>query len=790
MLKHHLILVYRNLRKDKSTFLINLIGLSTGLASVMLIFLWVRDEIRVDKFHENENSLVEVIEIYADPEKPGVNNYTAGMLAEVLADEMPEVEYAVPTRILSDKKTIQVENRYVKAIVQYAGKDFFNVFSYNLVQGDKNRVLADKNSVVISEEMARKLFNTTDNVIGKMIEIPQYKPFRISGVFEGTPVNSTAQFDVILSFEEYKEVNPNALNWNYNIANAYLVLDQGTDVGEFNEKIAHFLEGKRDEAYTGHLTLSTSPYSEAYLYSYAQYENGKPNGGRIEYVWLFSIIGCFVLGIACINFMNLSTAKASGRLKEVGIKKAIGADRKTLVLQYLGESVMMAFLSLCIALLMVQLFLPQFNTITGKLLSFSFDRELLMIVFGVTLLTGIVAGSYPALYLSNFKPVLVLKGKLNGSKGEIWARKGLVIFQFALSLILIVSVVVVYKQIEFVQSQNLGYDKENILYFDMEGKVEENLETFISEMQRIDGIVDASSIGQSVVGGSQNTFVINEWEGKDPDVQIPFETRPVNYGMIELLGLEMSEGRAFSREFGAEDSKIIFNETAIEVMGLENPIGKTISIQGTQLEIIGVTKDFHFASLHEKIDPLFFVLRPTWTHKIMARIEAGREQETIGKLKDFYQIYNPGFSFDFKFLDQEYQAQYIAEQRVSVLSRYFAGIAILISCLGLFGLAAYTAERRVKEIGIRKVLGSSEWKIIQLLSGDFAKMVLVAIFIALPLSYYLTSNWLGGFYYKIDLQWWYFIGAGALTMVIALLTVSFQSIKAALMNPVESLKSE
>ena len=790
MLRHHLLIIYRNFKKFKSTFFINLIGLSTGLACALLIFLWVRDELGVDKFHEKDSRLVEVVEINRNPDRPGVNNFTTGILAEELADEMPEVEYAVASRIRPEQTTIRVEDNYVKAVVQYAGRDFFNVFSYELIHGDKDKVLTDKSAAVISEELAMILFNATDNVVGKVIDIPHYKQFQISGVFKRTPANSTAQFDFVLSFEEYKEIDPNALNWNYNTVNTYLTLNEGANVEQFNDKIAHFLAGKRDEAYTRYLTLSTRPYSEAYLYSYTQYENGEPKGGRIEYLWLFSIIGVFILGIACINFMNLSTAKASGRIKEVGVKKAIGAGRETLVFQYLGESVLMSFLSLSIALLLVLLFLPQFNVITGKFLTLSLDKNLLFIVLGITLLTGVVAGSYPALYLSNFKPAIVLKGKLNSSTGELWARKGLVIFQFAISVLLIVSVVVVYHQIEFVQTQNLGYDKENILYFEIEGKVAENLDTFLSEMRHIDGIVDASSIGQSVVGGSQNTFMIDEWEGKSPDEQVSFETRPVNYGMIELLGVDIKEGRTYSRDFGLEDSKIIFNETAIEVMGLEDPIGKVISIQGTDLEIIGVTKDFHFASLHEEINPLFFILRPSWTHKIMARVEAGKEQETIGKLQQFYQGYNPGFPFDFKFLDDEYQAQYVAEQRISSLSKYFAGIAILISCLGLFGLAAFTAERRIKEIGIRKVLGASEWKIMELLSGDFAKMVLVAIVIALPLSYYMTANWLDNFAYKIDLEWWYFIGAGMLTMLIALLTVSFQSVKAAMMNPVDSLRTE
>jgi hypothetical protein len=489
--------------------------------------------------------------------------------------------------------------------------------------------------------------------------------------------------------------------------------------------------------------------------------------------------------------MNLSTAKASRRLKEVGIKKTLGADQKALMFQYLGESMLMTFLSLAIAILLVVLFLPQFNQITGKQLALSFDINLILSVLGITLFTGLIAGSYPALYLSGFNPTTVLKGKLNTSVGELWARKGLVVFQFTLSIILIVGVLVVYKQIEFVQTKNLGYDKDNVIYFKIEGKVEENLETFLSEVRNIPGIVNASSIGQNIVGGI-NTITTDylHWEGKKIDGKTVFEIRAVNYGMIEMLGIEMTMGRTFSRDFSTEESKIILNEAAIEAMGLEDPIGKVITSRGNNFEIIGVTKNFHLQSLHREVTPLYFVIGPQWTDNILAKIEAGRERETIEQLQQFYQEYNPGFPFAYQFLDEAYQAQYVAEQRVSILSRYFAGFAILISCLGLFGLVAFTAERRLKEIGIRKILGSSEFGIVRLLSTDFTKMVSVAILIALPIGYYIAKNWLDNFAYRIDLKWWFFVGAGLLALLITWFTVALQTVKAARINPTECLKDE
>lgn len=785
MLAHNLLLTYRTFKRFKTTFFVNLIGLSTGLASALLIYLWVTDELSFDKFHENDSRLFQVVERIEMNNKIELVPHTAGLLAEAIEEKIPEVEYVVSDRPLREDKILTVGDNNIKASGLYATKDFFNVFSFGLMQGNKDQVLTDKSSVVISEELAMKLFNTSENAVGKLVEFQHDKQYMVSGVFKETPPNSSVQFDFVLSYEEFKEINPNVLNWKYNSAAAYVVLKEGSDIKKFNDEIADFVNSRTGDSLR---VLTTRPYSEPYLYG--NYKNGVRDGGRIEYVRLFSIIAIFILLIACINFMNLSTAKAAGRLKEVGVKKTLGADRKTLVRQYFEESLLMTFVSLLMALLLVVLFLPQFNQITGKQLSLRFDINLIMSVLGITFLTGVIAGSYPALYLSGFNAATVLKGKINTFVGEVWARKGLVVFQFTLSIILVVGVLVVYKQIEFVQTKNLGYEKDNILYFEIEGRVAQELETFLSETRNIPGIVNASSIGQNIVGSGLNTFSIDNWEGKKTDERIIFEMRPVSFDMIETLGIQMVAGRSFSRNFGADDSKIIFNQAAIEAMGLEDPIGKMITIQGSNLEIIGVTKNFHFASLHDEVNPLFFVLRPSWTRKIMVKIEAGREREIIGSLQKFYQAYNPGFPFAYQFLDEAYQAQYVAEQRVSILSRYFAGFGILISCLGLFGLVAFTTERRLKEIGIRKILGSTEFGIVRLLSGDFAKMVSVAIVVALPAGYYITKNWLDSFAYRIDLQWWFFIGPGLLALAIAWLTVALQTAKAARISPTESLKNE
>jgi ABC-type antimicrobial peptide transport system permease subunit len=714
-----------------------------------------------------------------------ITDSTPGLLAEELDNTIPEVEYsAVVTPFYwFDKSSLSLGEKRIEAGGIYASKDFFNVFSFNLLEGDPDKVLIDKKSIVISESTAKALFNTTENVVGKTVEYQRDMEYIISGIFKGTPANSTQRFDFVLSFEAFKDMNAGVLNWGNSGPMTFAVLKEGSDPASFNDKVKNIIGTKVPEK---HRTLFAVKYSDLYLHG--EYENGEQTGGRIEYVIMFSLIALFILVVACINFMNLSTAKASRRIKEVGIKKAIGANRSSLVLQYMGESLLMSMLSLFVAVLLVDVLLPQFNSITGKQLALTFDPRIIVPFVVFAIVTGLIAGSYPALYLSGFKPADVLKGKLNTTFGEVWARKGLVVFQFAVSVIFIVSVLVVYKQIQYLQTKNLGYDKENIIYFESEGQIAKSREAFIMELKKIDGVVNASSVAQSMVGGGNTTTV--DWEGKDPEDRTPFAFRPVNYDAIEMLDLDIVEGKSFSRE--SNDSlKVIFNEAGIEAMGMKDPVGKTVNLgEKFKLQIIGVVKDFHYESLRYNVGPMFFVLAPQYTQKIMVKIAAGKESGTIERIQQFYQQFNPGFTFDYRFLDQDYQAQYFAEQRIGKLSKYFAGLAILISCLGLFGLASFTAERRLKEIGIRKVMGASELKIIYLLSSDFTKIVFAAIVIALPISYLLTKDWLDDFAYKIPLAWWYFVGAGAIALLISWITVGMQAFKASRVNPVQCLRDE
>lgn len=784
MIKHHLILLYRNFLRSKGYFLINLSGLTAGLACTLLIYLWVRDELRMDKFNLKEDRLCQVMEHQQYADHIMTTTSTPGLLAETLKEEMPEVEYAA-TLTWVNTYTLSVGETNVKAEGLHVGPDFFNIFSYPLVEGKPDDVLKDKYAIVITPELAIRLFGTSTNVVGKTVELQHEKQFHVTGLFRKVQ-SSSWQFDFVLSYEELKAEQEWLRSWGSNGPSTHIVLHQGSNWRALSEKISDFVKKRNEQS---NVTLFLKPFSERYLYG--RYKDGKPAGGRIEYVRLFSIIALFILIIACINFMNLSTARASRRAKEVGIRKSVGAQRQSLIMQYLSESVATSLLSFGLACLIVWLFLPQFNLITSKQIVIQFDDlNLLLWSTGIVLATGLLAGSYPALFLSGFKPAAVLKGEVKGSWGELWARKGLVVFQFFLSVTLIVSVLVIYSQIEFVQSKNLGYKKDNLIRFPIEGKVRTSLETFITEVKRIPGVVNAASIGHQLLGRNNNTSGL-EWEGKHPDEMILFENIRVSHDMLETLGVELVEGRSFSREFASDTSAIIFNEAGIRAMNLENPIGKHIKLwEKYDFEIIGVVKDFHFQSLHDVVNPLFFVMNSRNTWNVMVRIEGGKEKETLAELGKLYVTFNPGFTFEYTFQDQDYARMYAAEQRVAGLSGYFAGFAILISCLGLFGLATFTAERRLKEIGIRKVLGSSSAGIVVLLSADFTKMVIISIGLGLPVSYWLLSEWLQRFAFHVELEPWYFIAAGLISLIIAWLTVASQAFRASTVNPVECLRDE
>lgn len=785
MLRHNLVIFYRTFLNNKMSFFINLLGLSSGLTCVILISLWVNDELQVDQFHENNERLYQVMRsVPLEMEGISTSEITPTLLGETAANEIPEIDFAVTTTP-NEVRTFTHEDKGFSVAGKWAGENFFRAFSYTLIHGDENQVLQNKESVVISRDLATKLFGDADNVIGKAVEIKDWGDFVISGVFENTPKNSSDQFEYVLPLIYLIDRFPGFSDWGNNYPRTFFVLNNTSNIELLNSKITTLIRSKsisQEEA-----VLTTIPYSDKYLRG--SFDNGIQTGGRITYVRLFAVIALLILIIACINFMNLSTAKAMRRMKEVGIKKTVGSGRKSLIFQHFFEAVLMTTVSAIVAIILTLLVLPIFNEISDKALDLNWSLAIVGYMLLIILVTGIIAGSYPALYLSSFDPEEVLKGNVKGSIGELLARKGLVIFQYIVSIVLIVSVFVIYKQLDFIQNKNLGYSKDGLVYYPAQGNITKHLETYLSEVKKIPGVIDASSMDNNFFFYPRTNEL--EWEGKSPDRKIDFNQLAVNTGFIEMLDIEMKEGRAFSKDFATDDTKIIFNETAIEMMNLNNPIGKSVQLYGQNRSIIGVVKNFHFESLHQNIGPLLFI--PTAensANSIMVKIDVNNQNKVLESLGQHFKSFNPGFSFDFKFVDDEYQSKYSAEQRVSKLSRFFAILAIIISCLGLYGLAAFTTERRRMEIGIRKTMGSSNSNIFYLLSLDFIKILLVAILIALPISYLIARRWLEGYSYRIELQIWYFLAAGLVSLIIAILTIGLQIVKVANIDPVDCLREE
>jgi putative ABC transport system permease protein len=801
MLKNHFKLAWRNLLKDRQFSFLNLIGLSSGLACVLLIYLWVTDELHVDKFFANDDRLYQVMK--TTPNADGtiaVYETTQGFLGEKMADELSEVQYAASVR-REGISIISAADKKIKAIPEFISKDFFKVFSYQIIEGNKTNVFPDKFGVLLSDKLALKLFGTTNNIIGKTIGWNYGGEFdglyKVSGVFAMPPSNVKEQADILFSYDMLLSKEAKSLAfWGSNSEFTYVLLKNGTDIARFNKKIKDFTKdqikadyGEKSDLLQYEGDVFVRRFSDKYLYG--NYDNGKQAGGRIEYVKLFSVIAVFLLVIACINFMNLSTAKASRRLKEVGVKKVVGATRGSLIFQFISESMLMAFSSLILALLFVTILLPAFKQITGKEISFDLNAPLIFSILGITLFTGFIAGSYPALYLSRFRPALVLKGKLNVSNGEAWVRKGLVVFQFSISIVLIVSVLVVYQQMKLIQTKNLGYNKDNVIRFANDGNLKKSLSSssFLSELKNIPGVVNASDASGDLFGNASHSGGGISWDGKDPNLGIEYSGNQVDYGYMEMMGMQMEQGRSFSRNFGSDSLSVIFNQTAIAAMGIKDPVGKTVSLWGKKKTIIGVVKDYHFQSMYKKIGPAFLEFDKKNDNTIV-KIKAGMEKQTISNIENLFKKYNAGLAFEYAFLDDDYAALYSSEQKVAVLSRYFAGIAIIISCLGLFGLAAFTAQKRQKEIGIRKIVGATATNIALMLSKDFFKLILISVLIAFPVSWWAMNQWLQSFAYRVHISSFIFIVAGISILMITLLTISFQSIKAAVANPVGALRSE
>ncbi|MDN5284103.1 MAG: Duplicated orphan permease [Mucilaginibacter sp.] len=790
MLKNYLKIAWRNLIKNKVHTFINIAGLSVGLACSLLIMLWVQNELSVDAFHKNKSRLYNVYERrYFDHKISGQYN-TPGVLAAEMKKVFPEVEYAV-NGVYNENNTFMAQNKILKYRGGAADADFFKMFSYPLLQGSAQTALSSPLSLAISRKMAVAFYGSPQAAIGKTIRFENKKDFTISGVFENLPDNTQEKFEYLMNWNAFLIENPGAKEWDNNWPRTTVMLKAGANPEQFEKKITHFLDnysaGQKKGVFTTQLDIQ--PFSEKYLHG--NFAGTKFSEGRIEYVHLFSIVAVFMLLIACINFMNLTTARSVKRAREIGVRKVVGAVRSVLIKQFIGESLLVTSLAVIVSLVLLVLLLPLFNQVTQKQITLPFDQvDFWLKLTGITLVTGLVAGSYPALFLSSFNPVKVLKGALKLDSGTTLFRKGLVVFQFVLSVIMIIGTIIVARQMNFIQSRNLGYDRENLIYIPVEGELASQYEVFKTEALKRPGIQSIS------VSGSRPTIIDNgtvgvEWTGKDPNNSIRFVQTGIGYDFIKTLKLNLLAGRDFSKDFPTDTAGYIINETAMQRMGYTNPIGQPLSLWDRKGKIIGVLKDFHINSLHEPILPLIFWLGKKENYgSFLIRTEPGKTKEALAGLENLTKQINPAFPFTYSFSDEEYQSLYKSEQIVGKLANAFALLAIFISCLGLLGLAMFTAEQRVKEIGIRKILGASVSSLFGLLSSEFLVLVVIALLIASPIAWYAMSKWLQGFAFHTAVQWWVFALSGGLIVLIALATVSFQAIKAALINPVKSLRSE
>jgi putative ABC transport system permease protein len=792
MFKSYLKIVWRNLVKDRQFTLLNLLGLSVGLACALLIGLWIADELRMEKYNANDARLYQVMGNFLENNGIHTGSGTPGGLARALRADIPEIADAssvLPASWFGNGGVAGYGDKKLQARPQYVDSNYFSLFTCPWLQGDRDQLFVDKQGVALSSEFATRLFGSTRDAIGKTIHYDHYDfsgDFVVRGVFAPNPANATEHFDLLFNYAVVLATRTGLNAWNDSDPNTFVLVRPGTDIAALNRKIAGFWTLKAGHPAPG---IFLTRFSDRYLYN--QYENGVRSGGRITYVRVFTILAIFILVIACINFMNLSTAKAAYRGREVGIKKVVGASRGTLVLQYLGESVLLSLLSLAGALLIVWMLLPVFNDITGKSLDLQLAPGLWAAAASVAVVTGLFAGSYPAFYLSGFRPVAVLKGTVKTSLGELWARKGLVVFQFTLSVIFIAGVLVIYRQLSYIQSRDLGYNRQDVIHFEIpfsmdSAKIAAGM-AFVDELKELPGVENAGSYGHNLMGdhGDIDGW---QWAGKDPALNIHFANIEVGYNFLETVGIRLVAGRYYSPNANA-DHEIILNQTAIRAMGLKHPIGTVIKFWDQKKEIIGVAADFNFESLYQQVKPAFFWVHPLGP-SIIVRLRSGSEQRAIAGIRAAYRRFNPGMPFDYTYMNDDYTHWYASEIRAGVLSRYFAGLAILISCLGLFGLAAFTAQKRKKEIGIRKVVGASTARIAYLLSREFLALVAVSIVIAFPMVLVGMHRWLDEFAYRTTIGSGIFVFTALIAFLITLATISFQAVRAALANPVESLRSD
>jgi len=782
MLRNYLLTTLRSFRRHRSYSFINLSGLTVGLTSSIFILLWVMDEVGYNKHHEHRDRVYQVLENQTYSDKVYTFSSTPGLLGEALKGEIPEIEESCRAS-WGDRLLFRAGDKSIYEEGLYADPSIFKIFTLPILDGDTRNPLPDNNSIALSQRTARKYFGD-ESAVGKIIRINNTFDCKVTAVFEDIPANSTLTFDFLIAFDRLFRAKSWMSDWDSHGVQTFVKLNNAEARAEVNEKIKGFHK-KRLQGSVVEFFLF--PMNEWRLYS--NFEGGKQNGGRITYVRAFTVVAIFILVIACINFMNLATARAANRGREVGIRKVVGAQRRSLITQFIGESMVMATVAFSIALLLVYLLMPTFNELTGKEIYLDYSNPAVpLALVTILFLTGLLSGSYPAFFLSAFQPAAVLKGNPGGAFTGARLRKLLVVFQFSLSVALIASALVVYRQISFIQNKNLGFDRENILYFNRHDGIAKSFESFRSELLQNPAIkaVALSSELPNEVGESSGA----RWEGRSEDDDGLFPTIQIDYDYIPLAGFQLVAGRNFSRDVASDTLNYIIMEETARRMGMKDPVGQWLETGGRKGVIVGVIKDFHSNGLKWAMDPVILMCVPKEATTVFVQYERGQGAEAVKLIEPVHKKFEANFPFEPDFLDQAISRQYRSEIMVGKLSAVFTGMTIFISCLGLFGLASYTTERRTKEIGVRKALGASTSRLVVMLCRDFVSLVGIALLIGCPVAWYFMDKFLEQYKYHAELTIGVFMLTALLILVTAMLTVSYRSVKAALSNPVKALRMD
>jgi ABC-type antimicrobial peptide transport system permease subunit len=769
MLKNYFKIAFRNLLRNKAFSVINISGLAIGMASAILILLWIQNEVSYDQFHEKKERIYEAWNRAHFSGKLQCWNTTPKVLARTVERDIPEIEHSVrvnwPSNYLFSigEKRLTVQGNIVDS-------NFLQVFSFPLVQGNPKLALMDMHNIVLTEKLAKKIFANEDPM-GKVIKIDNKDNFTVTGIVKDLPNNTRFNFEYLLPWSYLRSQGNDDLNWGNNSTRTYVLLKPNASFASADNKIRK-IKTQYDKTEDPKWEMFLYPISKWRLYS--RFKDGFEDGGRIEFVRMFAIIAVFILLIACINFMNLSAQKGA------------------LVAQFIGESILLAFLAGIIAVGIVQLSLPGFNKLTDKELFIDFSNvKNWLFALGFVVLTGVVAGSYPAFYLSSFQPVRVLKGLFRSSKALVTPRKILVILQFTFAIILIISTIIVRNQINYAKDRDTGYDKNNLMYHHLTGELEKKYDLVKNELLTAGVATYISKTSAPLTQGWSDTWGV-EWKGKDPNDKTDFDIYNADEDLVKTAGLQIVKGRDFNlKEFPTDSTAVILNESSVKAMGFKDPIGQIIKNGDQEWHVVGVIKDFILQSPYYPLKPMVIQGSKGWFNVMHIKLNpANTTSQNLAKAEAIFKKYNPEYPFEYKFIDEEYAAKFEDEKRTGTLTALFAGLTIFISCLGLFGLAAYMAQNRIKEIGIRKVLGASVANITTLLSKDFLKLVIISLVIASPVAGWLMYKWLQDFPYRVHIEWWVFVIAGIAAVTIALFTVSFQAIKAATANPVKNLRTE